>query len=749
MSARLSVRGAVLCSLLALVVGITIGLLIGYLLSISVSDPSHKRQIELLRHLVKDGWNDEPQVTSKILDNIDPERIKENLRFLSEEPHLSNTPRDMLLAEAIRDRWKEYGLDNVEMVPYDILLSFPDAEQPNMVQVLGNKGKVLINISIFDEPLIPEDKKGKHIPAYHAYSPSGVVEGELVYVDQGTEYELRRLDYYEVSLAGKIALAREGGLPTGEKLKLLHSYGAIGAITFPDPMDYASKGTEPQDVYPHTKWLPSTGIVRSSAALEKGDPLTPGFPSIKEAYRKPISEALFPPIPSQPISYGDALKLFSYNVVDATLLQESGEMDGPEPFGGYLNITNRLGSEFAKSPYKKVRLTVNNQYVNSTAYNVIATIPGEIEPDRYVILGNHRDAWSFGAVDPSSGTAMMLELTRVYGELLREGWRPRRTLVFCSWAAEEFALIGSTEWVEDKLPKLHERAVAYINSDVCAVGPSLEIMASPILYDAIYHLTRLIPDPEQKEKNLYEAWRKSMISIHNANQTVAEPRFKELGPYSDFASFIFIAGIPVMDFTFQAHKDELLTTWYPGYHTSYDTFHSVKTFFDPNFTRHRGCAQLAGLMMRYLADSSVLPFNIRRMVLSLKTGLEDLASNAGVDLPEEELTNVFQNVKRFLKATDDWYDRFSMMDKQNPMNVRMFNDQMMNLEKATTFLPPRDPNEYFTRHRCYLTIAALPELVFDYSMDEVKRNTEIKQHLSDLAIVIHQATDLLQTFSRP
>lgn len=737
MSARFSVRGAILCSLLTFVIGITSGILLGYFLSTRVGETIHVRQVNTLRHLVKDGWSDEPNITQRILDGIDAQRIRDNLKFLSSEPHVAGTERDVYLAEYIRDTWREYGLNTVDMVPYETLLSFPDDNKPNTVQVIGGAGKILFTSSAIEVPLRPEEQGKRGISAYHAYSPSGTVEGQLVYANEGVGEDVLFLtQIYDVSLKGKIVLIKEGGSPTGDKIKLLHENGAIGVITFPDPSDVALDGIGPGKVYPHTRSLPGTGVVRSSAGLGRGDPLTPGVPSIKGAFRLTMNETELPKIPSQPISYNDAKLLMSWL---------GGKLAPPEAWSGPFNSTFYIGPGFSDKSRKKVRLTVNNQYRKATVYNVIGTIKGNIEPDRYVLLGNHRDAWAFGAIDPSSGTAMMLELTRVLGHLVSEGWRPRRTLVFCSWAAEEFGLIGSTEWVEDKLPKLQSRAVAYVNTDICVMGNRLEIMASPILADAIFQVTKLIPDPEENEKSLYDSWikQKSYLYGDEEEDEEEEPVIVPLGPYSDFAAFLFTAGIPVMDITFRPPLENQTGTAYPMYHTGYETFYLVDKIVDPTFKFHQTCGYVAGLMLHYLADSAVLPFSLHRV--SEKLLEEMLTLNRTIF--NENLKNA---VKEFSIVSATWYENFRKIDRQNPIMVRMFNDQMMKVENSFTSLPLRDPSKTFTRHRVYSALASVYDILREMAFSETEEDRfqrEIERHLCDLTVAIHQATEILQTFS--
>ncbi|XP_022242586.1 N-acetylated-alpha-linked acidic dipeptidase 2-like [Limulus polyphemus] len=260
-----------------------------------------------------------------------------------------------------------------------------------------------------------------------------------VYVNYGRIEDFEELEKLGINVSGKICIARYGKLYRGNKVENAQIRGAVGVVLFSDPSEVARNGTEPQNVFPNSWWVPGTAIQRGNIKLVKGDPVTPNYPSVDGAFRYKPEEVNIPRIPCQPIGYNDA-----WNILKL--------MDGqavPDNWKGLLNITYRYGPGFKpENRARKLRLVVNNEYTSKVIYNVIGVIRGMVEPDRYVLVGNHRDAWSHGAVDPSSGTSQLLELTRVMGGLLMDGWRPRRTLVFGSWGAEEFGLIGSTEWVE-------------------------------------------------------------------------------------------------------------------------------------------------------------------------------------------------------------------------------------------------------------------------------------------------------------
>ncbi|RXG64918.1 N-acetylated-alpha-linked acidic dipeptidase 2 [Armadillidium vulgare] len=426
---------------------------------------------------------------NEMINRFDRDNIRETLRYLSEKPHIAASPRDNELAEFIRTKFEEAGFDSSELIPYNIYLSKPNPENPNK--------------SHFKEvPIHEEDDDPDFIHAFNAYTPAGTVTTEpgvgVVYVNYGRIEDFERLEELGINITGHIVIVRYGKIFRGNKVSLAEKFGAKGIIIFSDPADVAADGTAPENVYDHTWWLPGTGMQRGSTFFG-GDPLTLGWPATEHAYRVSEDEVEFPKIPCQPIGYSDAFQI----------LKRLGGPVAPEDWqGGYPNFTYNLGPSFnSQNGSVSLTLSTHNSGKIEKSYNVIGIIKGCIEPDRYVLIGNHRDAWGYGAMDPSSGTAQILETARVFGTFLKEGWRPRRTIIFCSWGAEEFSLIGSTEWVEENIEKLQSRAVGYINTDTCTSGPELYIESSPLMQDLFLNVTNLIPGVKDSSKTLFEEWR--------------------------------------------------------------------------------------------------------------------------------------------------------------------------------------------------------------------------------------------------
>ncbi|XP_072030609.1 glutamate carboxypeptidase 2-like [Amphiura filiformis] len=318
----------------------------------------------------------------------------------------------------------------------------------------------------------------------HEAKPHMTFCSDLVYANYARveDFEYLEDNYPEINLTGTIIIARYGKIFRGNKALHAQAAGAKGLILYSDPADYAVDGDI--SLYPDGWWLPETGAQRGNIWVSdaKGDPLTPGFPANAYAYRKNDTDTPLPKIPAHPIGYGDARRLLS-------------EMKGPvvseaDGWKGNLNVTYRIGPGFT-DPQRKAKMNIYTTREIRNTYDVIGYIRGDTEPDRYVILGNHRDAWVYGSTDPSSGTATLMEVARAFGEQVKSGWRPRRSILFTSWGSEEYGLLGSTEYVEEFQKILGERAVAYLNVDCAVVGNyTLRVKSTPLLYNAIYEAAR-------------------------------------------------------------------------------------------------------------------------------------------------------------------------------------------------------------------------------------------------------------------
>ncbi|CAL4059730.1 unnamed protein product [Meganyctiphanes norvegica] len=547
-----------------------------------------------------------------ILKNTKGDKIKDNLQYLTSKPHTAGTERDTETANWLAQKWRDQGLDEVNLVPYNVMLSYPERDVNNTISILSTDNNTLWSSEGRQPPLYPGEDDPEIFNNFNAYSAPGNVSGDVVYVNYGREEDFHYLDTLNISVKDCIVLTRYGQIYRGNKVASAEKRGAKGVILFTDPAD-AVRGNF---TYPDSMYAPSGAVQMGTTRLGNGDPLTPFYPSIESAFRIPESEASIPKIPVQPISYADA-----YNILIA--------MDGekaPEEWQGGLNVTYNVGPGLTNGNTLRMEIATHN--VNVTVYNVIGQIKGREEPDRYVILGNHRDAWIFGGVDPSSGTAAMLEVSRMLGERLNDDWRPRRTIIFCSWAAEEYGLVGSNEWVEQFSTHLQQRAVAYLNVDmVFESNFSFIGMAVPLLYDVLENAAKLVPNPDPNEisegrNTLYDTW----IYQHPDPLHPGRPKFDTIGSGSDFSGFQHNLGIPSTD---MYYTDKPNGTGLALYHTLYETFHLATDILDPNMRYQVALTQAWALMAVNLAEEALIPYSLTRYGDYLVEAFNDIVQEYG------------------------------------------------------------------------------------------------------------------------
>ncbi|KAH9322852.1 hypothetical protein KI387_017491 [Taxus chinensis] len=547
--------------------------------------------------------------------------IATHLRELTKGKHVAGTPQDMLTAKYVHDYFQQYGLA-AHWVDYRVLLSYP-LSRSLFLSSPSNSGLQQQQPVSLEES--SSTQKSMILP-FHAYAPSGTVAGEVVYVNYGGEEDYRMLAEIGVNVTGAIVIARYGDLYRGTVVKTAAKHGAIAAVLYSDPQQFGGNGS--QGFFPKSKWLPPDGIQMGSVMQGMGDPSTPGWPSTEKSERISDVADKFPSIPSMPISAKEAhhiLMSLSGPHVPATWrgsLDFRGVGRGP----GILNFSY-----------------VENQTM-STIRNVFAVIQGSEEPDRYVLLGNHRDAWTYGAVDPNSGTAALLEIARNFGGLLRKGWQPRRSIVLCSWDAEEYGMIGSTEWVEQNFRNLGAKAVAYLNVDCAVQGPGFFAGATPQLDDLLIQVTKQVRDPDSKYKTVHESWATS-----SAGSKVKIDRLG--GGGSDFAAFLQHAGVPSVDMYF----GEFYTIW--------------------------------GLLALRLADDHILPFDyvVYADELQRYTDImeEKIDNSEGITVePITSAIKKFADVANNANQEAKVLRKYSHGDAQLVLRRRAFNDRLMLTERA-------------------------------------------------------------------
>ncbi|CAK8692127.1 unnamed protein product [Clavelina lepadiformis] len=547
-------------------------------------------------------------------------------------PHIAGRSiNEVDLVNYVKSEWEKSGLDSIVVHPYDVLLSYPLQNKSNYVAILNSKGEEEF-ISQRKEFVIDAEQNDPNVvDPFNAYSPSGEPQGELVYVNYGRVEDFKHLNRTKhIRVVGKICIARYGkifrgdkGMPEEWRSCYIHAelYGCAGLILYSDPADYTVPWSR---VYPDDWFLPSTGAQRGSLLLGSGDPRTPNYPAIKSAWHLPDQLLYTPGIPVTPIGYVDAVKY----------LEKLTGNEVMEEWRGGLNITYKYGPGFAGTHRaSRMKMFVGTHLEVATIHNVVGYIKGEIEPDRYVIFGNHRDAWVFGAIDPSSGTAVLMEMVRAFGKMVKQGWRPRRTLVFCSWGAEEYGLIGSTEWVEEFEKELQFRAVAYLNVDISVQGNySFRGVGASGLRDVVFEATKLVSNPDPQEiaagrTKVYDTWAFRSKNNHSESNP-GLPNFPSLGSGSDYAPFQHTLGVSSVDLRYTYDKSIGLSS-YPVYHSVYETFELVKKFVDPNFAYHQAVGKVWAEVGRRLAESVILPFDCLVWAKDLETKRNELLSTYG------------------------------------------------------------------------------------------------------------------------
>lgn len=514
----------------------------------------------------------------------DPKSAREHLRRLTIEPHIAGTKEDYNTALYVRDQLRSYGL-SADLKEYEVWLNYPNA--PTVLELITTRRQRLST----QEAAVPGDPSSSHpkiSPLFNGYSASGDVTGPVVYANYGLPNDYEDLKKAGVDVKGKIVVVRYGNSFRGVKAKVAEQNGAIGCIIYSDPED---DGYMQGDVFPKGPWRPVASGQRGSVQFlfdYPGDPLTPGKPAIAGTPRlKPEEATDLTRIPVQPIAY---------DVARTILSQLKGPLR-PRGFQGGLPFAYHVGG----TNDVKLRLKTDMNYKLRTIWNVVARIDGNEEKDRWVVLGNHRDAWVFGAVDPNSGSSAMLEVGHGFGELLKQGWKPRRTIILCSWDAEEYGLIGSTEWAEEMADELRQKAVAYLNLDAAVSGPNFGASSVPSLWKFIRGAARDVKDPKTG-KSVYQQWQdRSRENRPEGDQDMREARISALGSGSDYTPFLQHLGIASTDMGFGGD--------YGVYHSAYDSFYWMDHFGDPGFTYHVAAAQLWGTLAMRLADADGLPFD--------------------------------------------------------------------------------------------------------------------------------------------
>jgi N-acetylated-alpha-linked acidic dipeptidase len=536
----------------------------------------------------------------------------QDLKTLTVAPHVAGSKEDYSTAQFVAEKFRAAGL-TTKIVPFRVMMNLPKEIQ---VTAYGADGKVLMKGPSREHVSADPYQDDKRIVTpFHAYSPSGDVTAEVVYANYGRPQDFAELKARHISVAGKIVIMRYGKNFRGVKVYLAQQNGAAGVIIYSDPAD---DGYFRGDKYPNGAWRPASGVQRGSVQYlfkYSGDPTTPGFasdPDLPASKRLPMKDNPdVPKIPSTPLSYKDA----------APILEALGGPDTPRSWQGALPFTYHIGP----GPVK-VHMLLRQDYQLRTIWDVVGMIPGTTFPNEWVIVGNHRDAWVFGAVDPNSGTAAMLEAVHGVGALLKSGWKPKRTLMFASWDAEEEGLIGSTEWAEQHQQQL-AKAAAYFNVDVAVSGPNFEASAVPSLKPFVVAITQLVPSPQGG--TVFTAWQAEQEHRNHENPAALAPvssdhalpvHMDDLGSGSDYTPFLQHLGVPSTDIGSNGP--------YGVYHSAFDNYAWYVKNADPKFVYLQQQARVLGLEAITMADADVLPYDYAAYGRAVERYLGDARTRA-------------------------------------------------------------------------------------------------------------------------
>jgi N-acetylated-alpha-linked acidic dipeptidase len=537
-----------------------------------------------------------------------PQRAQQDLWTLTQSPHVAGTPNDYKTAQYVIGQFREAGLD-ARLVEYEVLLPMPKEVKVDLVEPFRREGPSPEGGWGWDK----DSYDSSVIVPFNAYSPSGDVTARVVYANYGLPEDYERLKGLSIDVAGKIVIVRYGKCFRGVKAYVAEQNHAAGLLIYSDPAD---DGYRQGDVYPRGPWRPPSGVQRGSILYltgYAGDPLTPGFAATRDAKRLSMAEAVtLPHIPTNPLSYQDA----------SPILENLGGPLAPRSWQGALPFPYHVGPGASK-----VHLKLEMDFRLRTIWDVVATIKGSAHPDSWVVIGNHRDAWTFGAADPISGTTPLLAVARGLGQLVKSGWKPQRTIILGSWDAEEFGLMGSTEWSEEFADQLTHHAVAYLNMDVGVCGPHFGASAVPSLRSLIREVTQQVKDPNTGN-SIFAVWSEEgpkfrreigapiVVPSQVPSPDGSEARVGDLGSGSDYTPFLQHLGVPSLDLGFGGP--------YGVYHAIYDDFYWMQHFGDPSFKYSVAAAQVLGTLALRLADADILPFDYEEYGNAMQSYLRDL-----------------------------------------------------------------------------------------------------------------------------
>jgi N-acetylated-alpha-linked acidic dipeptidase len=676
-----------------------------------------------------------------------PENARSWLRTLTEEPHVAGTPADHKTALFVRDKLREWGW-KADLVEYEVLLNYPEPSTPG-VDLPNTSSRLRLvlpsrrDLPLFEEPVAGDKDSASRdaFVAFHGYGTSGEARGQVVYANYARPEDFAALEKMGIDVKGRVVLARYGELFRGLKVRNAQKRGAAGILIYSDPAD---DGYDKGDVYPDGPFRPGSAIQRGSVqflSLGPGDPSTPFGPSTKDARRLPFHPSYgfplqvipqdepsidkaawekatglkrddyFATIPALPISYEAA----------RPILEALGGPNVPGGWQGGLPFAYHAGPGPAE-----VELSTRMDYKLRTIWNVIATIEGDAEPDRWVMIGNHRDAWVYGAVDPGSGTAATLETCRALGSAVKRGWKPRRTLAYASWDAEEYGLVGSTEWAEDHDREVRDKVVLMINVDSAVAGADPHVGGVPSMRDLMLDALGAVDDV-RTGRSLRDVWvgKKRTAWANTAPVDLPDlpsgsddgkadrpaarfsPQMDALGSGSDYTAFVDHLGVPAVDVGFSGR--------YGVYHSIYDNFHWMERFGDPEFIQHATAARLYTALAMRAAGAEVVPLTYSPYAEAIRDHLDDLrrmvARKArGADPDRGKPPLAFDGLETMARALRSFEDVAAALDRATAAlsardgvpgdRLKRVNDALMKVERAF-LLPDGLPGRTWFKHAIY------------------------------------------------
>lgn len=679
----------------------------------------------------------EREVEKKFIAVPDPKLAEEHLRIITQAPHIAGSVEDKATADYVASKFRDAGLDT-QIVEYKVWMNYPteisvDMTAPAGVEMHGPKREQVEGDTFPDDPRV--------VIPFNGMSPSGDVEAEIVYANYGSPADFDKLKSMNVDVRGKIVIVRYGENFRGVKEFVAQERGAAAVIIYSDPKD---DGYYRGDAYPKGPWRPASGVQRGSVGYMfqfPGDPTTPGLastPDLPESKRiSPAASEQMPKIPVTPISYADASPILEHLTGPAS----------PREWQGALPFTYHLGPGPAK-----VKMHLKQDFQFRTIWDVIGKATGTASPDEWVVAGNHRDAWVYGAVDPNSGTAAMLETVHGLGELLKSGWKPKRTIVIGSWDAEEEGLIGSTEWGENHAQDLHN-AAAYFNMDVAVAGKKFGASGVPSLKQFIREIAKAVPSPDGG--TVYEAWKKtsqpSPDSAHSQETSTFRPPpaaphgdvpVGDLGSGSDYTVFLQHLGVPSTDISSSGD--------YGVYHSAFDNFAWFKKFGDPDFVYEQQMARVFGLELLRMSSADLLPYDYANYGKEIAVYLDSAQGKSKDRFGDKspDFSAAIQAARRLQEAGN----KTLLMQKKaaasgSAEGVNLLNAKLRNAERAL-LIPEGLPNRPWYHHAIYApgqytgyAAVVIPGVTEAIDSKDLKRT---EQQIAALAAALSRAAKVLE-----